>query len=60
LDDLAGDGYFSYSTEIPDDWATAILVIASSSNSSQGAERYDFDSIEFTGHIGDKSVGRLE
>ncbi|MEX2187571.1 MAG: dockerin type I domain-containing protein [Pirellulales bacterium] len=59
LDDLAGDGYLAYSTAIPDDWATATLVISSSSNSSQGAERYDFDSIEFLGLLSTATPGDL-
>jgi probable HAF family extracellular repeat protein len=47
LDAVAGDGFLLYWTAIPDDWTRATLVITSSSNSTQAAERYDFDSIEF-------------
>jgi hypothetical protein len=49
LDTLAGDGFTVLSAIVPDDWATARLVIESSSNSTQGSERYDFDNIEFSG-----------
>ena len=47
LDAAAGDGFLFYWTAIPNDWTQATLVITSSSNSTQGAERYDFDRIEF-------------
>jgi hypothetical protein len=47
LDQAAGAGFVRYSVAIPNDWAEAALVITSSSNSTQGAERFDFDSIEF-------------
>ena len=43
MDDLAGSGYQTLSVEIPDGWNHAALVIDSHSNSSTGAERYDFD-----------------
>lgn len=49
LDDLAGTGYHAYSAAIPNAWNAAWLVIDSLSNSSAGSERYDFDSIAFTG-----------
>jgi probable HAF family extracellular repeat protein len=49
LNDLAGDGFLQYGAAIPNDWSQVALVITSSSNSSQAAERYDFDSIEFRG-----------
>ena len=49
LNDLAGDGFLDYRAFIPNDWTQASLVITSSSNSSTGAERYDFDSIRFRG-----------
>jgi probable HAF family extracellular repeat protein len=47
IDDLAGDGFLFRTAVIPNDWTQATLVITSSSNSTQAAERYDFDSIEF-------------
>jgi hypothetical protein len=49
LDNLAGDGFVTFSAVIPAAWTTAQLVIESSSNSSTGAERYDFDNIVFSG-----------
>ena len=49
LNNLAGDGFLPFAATIPDNWSNARLVIESSSNSSQAAERYDFDNIFFTG-----------
>ena len=49
IDDLAGDGFLDYRMAIPGDWTQATLVISSSTDSSQGSERFDFDSIEFRG-----------
>ena len=49
LDNFGGDGFLIYQAAIPNDWTQATLVIASSTNSTQGAERFDFDSIEFRG-----------
>ena len=46
---LDGIGFVRYWAAIPNDWTQAALVISSSSNSSDGAKRYDFDSIEFRG-----------
>jgi len=49
LDDVAGDGFFSYTAAIPDRWQQATLRLATSSNSSTGAESFDFDAVEFRG-----------
>jgi subtilisin-like proprotein convertase family protein len=49
LDEIAGRGYVTYSAEIPDDWTQATLVLESATNSTVGAERFDFDSVEFRG-----------
>jgi hypothetical protein len=49
LDHLAQSGYITYQADIPQSWSTAELVIASSSNSSTGAERFDFDNVAFRG-----------
>jgi hypothetical protein len=38
-----------YSAMIPDDWQTARLIVASSSNSSQAAEYFDIDEVRFVG-----------
>jgi hypothetical protein len=46
---LAPLDYQSYFANLPDDWTSASLVIASVSNSSAGAERFDFDNILFQG-----------
>jgi hypothetical protein len=59
LDDLAGDGYLTYSLAVPDAWTQATLVLHTSSNSSTGAERYDFDSIEFRGIAATALLGDL-
>jgi hypothetical protein len=48
LDNLAGRGFTAFSAALPGDWTQAWLVISSSSNSSVGAERFDFDNILFT------------
>jgi hypothetical protein len=49
LDALAGEGYQFLSVDIPASWTQATLTITSSSNSSVGAERFDFDSVAFRG-----------
>lgn len=49
LDNLAGRGFTTFSAAIPNSWTQATLVATSSSNSSTGAERYDFDNLFFTG-----------
>jgi hypothetical protein len=49
LNSLAGDGFSTFRRTIPDDWTRATLAVTSSSNSSAGAERFDFDSIVFDG-----------
>jgi hypothetical protein len=49
LDVLAQSGYISYTVDIPANWTTAQLIISSSSNSTTGAERFDFDNIFFRG-----------
>jgi hypothetical protein len=51
LDNFGGDGFLTYQAAIPNDWAHATLVMTSSTNSTQGAERFDFDSIEFRGAV---------
>lgn len=59
LDALAGEGIRRYSAAIPDNWTKATLVITSSSNSSQAAERYDFDNVEFRGVPEPSTMGLL-
>lgn len=49
LDDLAGEGFVPLMAAIPPEWTTLRLIIDSSSNSSTGAERFDFDDIVFSG-----------
>jgi hypothetical protein len=44
-------GLLPYSTIIPDDWTQATFVITSSTNSTEGAERFEFDSTEFRGTV---------
>jgi len=39
----------NYRVSIPDDWAQATLTVISSSNSTRGAEQFDFDNIAFFG-----------
>lgn len=41
--------YQTYAADIPDEWTQATLVISSLSNSGQGSERYDIDSVLFEG-----------
>ena len=63
LNPLATLDYQLYSADIPDSWAQASLVISSFSNSSTGAERFDFDNILFSGVatflIGDANADRI-
>jgi hypothetical protein len=48
--DRAGDqGYRYFTADVPDYWRQVQLFIESSSNSSTGLERYDFDNIDFRG-----------
>jgi hypothetical protein len=49
LDQAAGEGFTTFRGRIPDVWTRAILTLTSFSNSSTGAEQFDFDTIEFTG-----------
>lgn len=49
LDNAATGSFVTYSAEIPPHWGTASLVFASSSNSSQAAERFIIDNVRFTG-----------
>ena len=49
LNALATLDYQTYSASVPDDWTQAMLVITSVSNSSMGAEQYDFDNIQVLG-----------
>ena len=49
IDDLAGNGFVRFSAFMPNEWTQATLVITSSTNSTQGAEQFDFDGIEFRG-----------
>jgi hypothetical protein len=49
MDQLSRVGFNFLFADIPADWDQATLVIQSSSNSSTGAERYEFDSIRFHG-----------
>ena len=48
LDDVEGV-WRNYRADIPDDWTEATLIIASYSDSSSGAEIFDFDDIAFFG-----------
>ena len=48
LDDAEGV-WHNYRHDIPDDWTEAVLTIASYSDSSSGAEIFDFDDIAFFG-----------
>lgn len=48
IDQIAGGGYQTYAAVLPAEWAEASLVVSSSSNSSQGSERFDFDSVSFS------------
>lgn len=45
LNHLAEKGYGSFQALVPPDWDHVSVVLDSSSNSSQGSERYDFDSV---------------
>ena len=47
LNGFAHDVYFSLQAEIPDAWDAARLVIASSTDSSDGSERFDICRVEF-------------
>ena len=47
LSEFSGTGYHELSAAIPDAWREARLVIESSTNSSQDAERIDFDNVAF-------------
>ena len=49
LDELAGEGFLTYSAAIPDRWTEATLILESATNSTVGAERFDFDSVAFHG-----------
>jgi len=49
LEVLADRAYFRVEGVIPDEWNSVRLVISSSSNSTQAAEYYSIDSINFTG-----------
>jgi hypothetical protein len=48
LSQFSALGYGLLTVEVPAHWPDATLVLASSSDSSQGSERYDFDSVGFT------------
>ncbi len=43
----AGTGYAQYAALLPATWSTARLVVATSSNSGSGSERFDFDRVAF-------------
>lgn len=47
LTQLAGRDYAQYAALLPAAWSTARLVLATSSDSSSGKERYDFDRVAF-------------
>jgi hypothetical protein len=47
LTQRAGTGYQVYAAALPEDWTQASLVVSSSSNSSEGSERVDFDQVSF-------------
>ena len=47
LDELPHDQYLAFWADIPLDWNEATLIIATSSDSSAGSERYDFRAVEF-------------
>lgn len=49
LNALAKETWLHYEAAIPDGWATATLVVTSSTNSSSNAESVDFDNVYFTG-----------
>ena len=49
LNDAAGGGFMNFIVPIPESWTSATLMIQSASNSTTGAERYDFDNIIFRG-----------
>jgi hypothetical protein len=49
LDERAGGPFFMATATIPEHWAVARLVMASSTNSSAGAERFDIDNVRFEG-----------
>lgn len=51
LNGLAGDGFLTYDANVPDHWEQVALVVTSFSNSSQAAERFDIDGIEFRGTV---------
>lgn len=48
LSQVAGTGYQTFAATVPADWSSARLVISSSSDSSAGSERYDFDGMAFS------------
>jgi len=47
LSQRSGTGYETYAALLPGEWDHASLVVASSSNSSAGRERFDFDQVSF-------------
>jgi hypothetical protein len=49
LDQVAGDGFSKYLIQVPDGWQSLRLVIESSTNSTAGSERIDFDNVLITG-----------
>lgn len=59
LDELADDGYVTYTAAIPDSWTSATLVLESATNSSAGAERFDFDNVQFQGIATPRLAGDL-
>ena len=50
IGDIAGLSYFPISAEIPETWGEAQLVVETSTNSTQDAERIDIDNIAFRGN----------
>ncbi|HEV8605832.1 MAG TPA: hypothetical protein VGQ99_10725 [Tepidisphaeraceae bacterium] len=49
LEVLGDRAYFRLEGLVPESWGEARLMVSSSSNSTQSAEFYGIDSIEFTG-----------
>jgi len=48
INQIAGLSYFSISAEVPEGWTEVQLIVESSTNSTQDAERVDFDNIAFS------------
>jgi hypothetical protein len=48
LEAAAEDGFVTYSAVIPDQWSQVSLVIQSTTNSSAGSERFEFDNLRIT------------